>query len=101
MAGPLDELVGRIRRMVDAFAQEHGLESAEVRVELADSREYVVESISAEPGFGFLALVPHRDADAEPKQVVVPIGAVKLVEISAPDPARSLGFRLDDESLSA
>jgi hypothetical protein len=98
MAGPLDELVTRVRRMVEAFAREHELEHAEVRVELADSREYVVESISAEPGFGFLTLVPHREGGQEPRQVVIPIGAVKLVEISAPDPVRPLGFRLEDVS---
>ena len=96
MAGPLDELVARIRGMVETFAREHELEQAEVRVELADGRELVVESVSAQPGFGFFSLVPHRDDGEEPKQVVVPIGAVKLVEISRPDPERPLGFRLDD-----
>ena len=40
MAGPLDEFVARITRMVAAFAQEHGLEQAEVRVELADGSRY-------------------------------------------------------------
>jgi hypothetical protein len=96
MAGPLDELVARMRRIVDAFTQEHELEHAEVRVELADGRELVVEAVSAEPGFGFLTLVPHRGENQEPKRVVVPIGAVKLVEMSAPDPERPLGFRVED-----
>jgi hypothetical protein len=84
--------------MVEGFTREHQLEQAEVRLELADGREYVVESVSAEPGFGFLAVVPHRDEGQEPKQVIVPIGTVKLVEISAPDPVRPLGFRVDDAS---
>jgi hypothetical protein len=26
----------------------------------------------------------------------VPVGAVKLIELSAPDPERPLGFRLED-----
>jgi hypothetical protein len=96
MAGPLDELVGRVRRMVEAFAREHELEHAEVRVVLADGREIVVEAVSPEPGYGFLTLTPHRDAGEEPKQVIVPIGAIKVVELSAPDPERPLGFRLED-----
>ena len=96
MAGPLDDLVGRIRRMVEAFAQAHQLEHAEVRVVLADGRELVVEAVSAEPGFGFLTLVPHRGGGDEPKQVIVPVGAVRLFELSAPDPERPLGFRLED-----
>jgi hypothetical protein len=82
--------------MVEGFTREHQIEHAEVRLELIDGREYVVESVSAEPGFGFLAIVPHRDEGQEPRQVIVPIGAVKLVEISAPDPVRPLGFRLED-----
>ena len=91
-AGPLDELVARIRRIVEAFAQDQGLERAEVRVELIDGRELVVSSISAEPGFGFLTLVPYAEPGEEVRHVIVPIGAVKLVELSAPDPARPFGF---------
>ena len=91
-AGPLDELVVRVRRMVEVFAQERGLEQAEVRVELVDGRELVVSEITAEPGFGFLTLVPHPEGEGEARQVIVPIGAVKLVEISAPDPEHPIGF---------
>jgi hypothetical protein len=92
VAGPLDELVIRMRGLVDAFAREHGLEQAEVRVELVDGRQFLVESISSEPGFGFLTLALHAIAGAEPRRVIVPIGAVKLVELSAPDPQRPFGF---------
>ena len=91
-AGPLDDLVGRMRRMVEAFAKEHGLEQAEVRVELVDGSWHVLESIEPEPGFGFLSFVPHGDAGDEPRRLIVPIGAVRLIEISAPDPARAFGF---------
>jgi hypothetical protein len=92
MAGPLDELVARVTRMVTEFAEEHGLETAEVRFELADGSRHLVSSASAEPGFGFLSFVPHRQVDEEPRQVVVAIGAVKAIEISAPDPERRFGF---------
>jgi hypothetical protein len=91
-AGPLDELVVRVRRMVEVFAQEHGLAQADVRVELVDGRELVVSAITAEPGFGFLTLVPHAEGPGEARQVIVPIAAVKLVEISAPDPEHPIGF---------
>jgi hypothetical protein len=92
VAGPLDELVVRIRSLVDAFAQDQGLEQAEVRVELVDGRELLVSSISSEPGFGFLTLALHAIAGAEPRRVIVPVGAVKLIELSAPDPQRPFGF---------
>ena len=101
MAGPLDELVARVRRMVEEFAREHDLERVEVRVVLTDGRELVVEAVSPEPGFGFLTLTPHRGSEEEPKQVIVPVGGIKLVEFSAPDPERPLGFWLKDTPPSA
>ena len=92
MAGPLDEFVSRLTRMVSEFAKEHELEAAEVRIELADGSRHLVAAATAEPGFGFLSFVPHRTVGEEPRHVVVPIGAVKAIEISAPDPDRPFGF---------
>ena len=96
MAGPLDEFVARVTRMVAAFAKENDLEQAEVRFELADGSRFVVISASADPGFGFLSFIPHREVGEEPQCVIVPIGAVKTIEISAPDPERPFGFALAD-----
>jgi hypothetical protein len=92
MAGPLDELVGRVNRMVSTFMQEHGLDAVEVRFELVDGTPYLVASASADPGFGFFSFLPHRTEGEEPRQVIVPIGAVRSIEISAPDPERPFGF---------
>jgi len=88
----LDEFVARVTRMVADFTQEHGLEQAEVRLELADGSRYLLASVAPEPGYGFFCFAPHADEGDEPRQVVVPIGAVKLIEISAPDPERPFGF---------
>jgi len=92
MAGPLDELISRLTRMVAAFAHEHELAQAEVRIELADGSQHLVATATAEPGFGFFSFTPHRDDGAEPRRVIVPIGAVKTIEISTPDPAQPFGF---------
>jgi hypothetical protein len=53
MAGPLDEFVARIMRMVAAFTQENGLDQAEVSIELADGSRHLLATATAEPGFGF------------------------------------------------
>jgi len=96
IAGPLDELVARVTRMIAAFAQEHGIEQAEVRVELADGSRHVLASMTADPGFGFLSLVPHQE-DAKPAcRLVIPIGAVKVIEIAAPDPEQPFGFAVTE-----
>jgi hypothetical protein len=91
-AGPMDELVARIRGIVAGFAAELGLEEAEVRVELLDGRELLVSSISPDPGFGLLSFALHAQPDEEPRRVIVPIGAVKLIEVSRPDAERPVGF---------
>ena len=92
MAGPLDEFVARVTHMVGAFIEEHGLELAELRLELTDGSRHLVAAATAEPGFGFFSFTPHRDQGDEPRRVIVPIGAVKTIEISAPDPERRFGF---------
>jgi hypothetical protein len=94
MAGPLDEFVSRLMRMIGAFTREHALEQAEVRIELADGSRYVLASATAEPGFGFFSFTPHSAEGGEPRRMILPIGVVKLIELSAPDPERQFGFAL-------
>jgi hypothetical protein len=96
VAGPLDELVARITRMVAEFVQEHALEQAEVRIELADGSRYLLASAAADPGFGFLSFIPYREGADEPRRVIVPIGAVKTIEISVPDPDEPFGFAVSE-----
>ena len=91
-AGPLDEFVSRLTRMIAAFASEHALEQAEVCIELVDGSRFTLATATAEPGFGFFSFMPHRDDGGEPKRMIVPIGAVRSIEISAPDPERPFGF---------
>ena len=96
MAGPLDEFVARVTRMVAAFTEENGLDQAEVCIELADGSRHMLVTTTAEPGFGFFSFTPHREDGDLPKRVVVPIGAVRSIEISAPDPERPFGFTATD-----
>jgi hypothetical protein len=91
-AGPLDEFIGRISRMVAAFTEENGVDQAEVRIELADGTSYLLAGARPDPGFGFFSFTPHGDDRDERRCVIVPIGAVKSIEISAPDPERPFGF---------
>ena len=78
--------------MIAAFASDHGLEQAEVVIELVDGSRYTLATTSAEPGFGFFSFVPHREESDEPRKLIVPIGAVRSIELSAPDVERPFGF---------
>jgi hypothetical protein len=91
MAGPLDDLVARILRRVEAFAAEHELEQAMVEVELADGALLRLATIRPDPGYGFLTLVPHTE-DGEPREVVVPVGAVRQLTLSRAEPESPFGF---------
>jgi hypothetical protein len=94
MAGPLDDLVSRIHRRIEAFASEHELEQAMVEVELADGALVRLASLSAYPGYGFLTLVPHGD---EPQELIVPVGAIRQLTLSRAEPASPIGFSLPSE----
>jgi hypothetical protein len=91
-AGPLDDLIDRIHRRVEQFAREAGVENAFVEVELADGARYAVESLSPEPGYGFVTIRPHPGDDV-PGEVIVPVGSIKRIELSRAGEQRAqLGF---------
>jgi hypothetical protein len=93
VAGPLDELVARIHRRIASFAAEHELEQAQVEVELYDGALLRLLSISAEPGFGFITLVPHPE-DSEPQELIVPLTAIRRLTLSRAEPESPIGFSL-------
>jgi hypothetical protein len=87
-AGPLDQFVERLLRSISAFAQKHGIEQAAVEIEFPDGALVPVTSVSAEPGYGFVTLTPHVEAPEEPEELIVPIGAIRQIRLSIPEPAR-------------
>jgi hypothetical protein len=95
-AGPLDDLIERIHRRVAQVAADAGIEQAYVEVELADGARYAVESLSAEPGYGFVAIRPHAGEET-PAEVIVPIGSIKRIELSrAAEQRGRLGFSVPE-----
>jgi hypothetical protein len=96
-AGPLDDLVNRIHRRIEEFAAEAKVDRAVVEVELVDGARYSVESLAAEPGYGFVTIRPHPGDDV-PDEVIVPVGSIKRLELSkAADERGRLGFSLPSQ----
>jgi hypothetical protein len=104
-AGPLEEFVQRLTRKIDEFCSRRGHEQATVEVELVDGARYVLHSISAEPGFGFVTLAPYPEDEQQPwprapgqdamppDEVIVPVGSIRRITLD--DAARRkppLGF---------
>jgi hypothetical protein len=91
-SGPLDDLVDRIHRRIAQFAEEAGVEQAFVEVELADGARYAVESLAADPGYGFMTIRPHAGEDLPP-ELIVPVGSIRRIELSrAAEHHAQLGF---------
>jgi len=91
-AGPLDDLVERIHRRIEQLAAETEVETTFVEIELVDGVRYAVESLTAEPGYGFVTIHPHA-SDGTPALVIVPVGSIKRIELSAAAEERTqLGF---------
>jgi len=95
MAGPLDELVARIHRRIEAFAREYGVD-AMVEAELSDGSLHRLKSISAEPGYGFVTFCPHGAEDG-PQELIVPLGAIRQLTIGVAEPEHKVGFSLPAE----
>src|SRR5712691_11617704 len=79
-AGPLDDLVDRIHRRIEKFAEEAGVNKAFVEIELVDGARYAVESLSPEPGYGFITIQPQAEDDT-PALLIVPVGSIKRIEL--------------------
>ncbi len=95
-ATPQDAFVERIHRHVQRFAREAGVEHAFVVLELMDGSRFAVDSLSAEPGFGFVTIRPHADEDEDvPAEVVVPVGSIRRIELDrAAEERARFGFSL-------
>lgn len=84
--GPHGQFVERLERQIREVAEKAGVERAYVEVELADGSRFAVDSVSADPGFGFVTLWPHPDDDREaPAALVVPVGSIRRIEIDRVD----------------
>ena len=109
MAGPLEELVSRIHRRIELFAEQRNWDKAFVEIEFVDGVRYAVHSISAEPGFGFITICPYpedeerpwprREAETPvpPEELIVLIGSIKRIALgeAAANQAR-FGFSLPE-----
>jgi hypothetical protein len=93
-----DEFIARVHQQVARFAEEHGLAQAMVEVELRDGPRLLLDSISPEPGQGFVTLRPHPEDENEREELIVPLASVTLIRISPTEEEPQFGFVLPAES---
>lgn len=87
-SGPsLDDLVARILRTIESYAQRHEVERPHVEVTLHDGTRLALHSLRPEPGFGLVTLCPFpegaTDADTlPPEELIVPIGSIVRIRLA-------------------
>jgi hypothetical protein len=104
--GAHEEFVRRLLQRIAAFSERRGHERAVVEIELADGGRLTLHSISAEPGSGFITLVPYPEdgiagGELPPDEVIVPVTAIRRIVLNdAPDPEHPLGFSLPPQPIA-
>lgn len=93
-AGPLDELVASIVLRIEAFVERYG-KQARVEVELHDGPTAVLRSLAAEPGAGFVTLIPHSEDGGE-EEWIVPVAALARITLRSTEEHEPFGFSPPD-----
>jgi hypothetical protein len=89
----LEDFVRRVHKQIERYTETHSAERSHVVVELADGERFTLQSLSSEPGYGFLTLAVHGDGD-EAEQLIVPVGAIRRIALGPADEAQRPGFAL-------
>jgi hypothetical protein len=84
----LEGFVTRLHHQIEQYTSTHASEQSHVEVELVDGERLSVESISADPGYGFLTLT------AAGEQLIVPIGSIRRIRLGPADEDQKPGFAL-------
>jgi hypothetical protein len=87
----LDDFVARIHRSIQQYTATHTADRSHVEVELGDGERLSVQSLSSEPGYGFLTL------SVEGEQLIVPVGSIRRITLGPADEERRPGFALPQE----
>ena len=88
----LDDFVARILRQIERYTSTHSADLSHVEVDLADGERLTLQSLSGEPGFGFLTLTIQGEEEAE--QLIVPVGAIRRITLGPADEQHKPGFAL-------
>jgi hypothetical protein len=91
---PHEAFVERLHRAIARFAEETGVETPVVEIELMDTSHFVLDRIEPEPGFGMVTLYVRDPREDGPDALIVPIGSLRRIELrKAPeDRVARLGF---------
>jgi hypothetical protein len=88
----LDDFVSRVQQQIARYTETEGLPQARVEVELRDGARHLLDTISAEPGYGFVTLRPHATDGEERREIILPLDSVARITISPAEREPQFGF---------
>jgi hypothetical protein len=94
----IDDFVRRVHQQIASFAETHGLAQVMVEVELRDGARQVLDTISPQPGYGFVTLRPHATDSDDSQELIVPLASVAQIRISPAEQEPQFGFALPETS---
>jgi hypothetical protein len=96
-AGSEEQLVRRLHGQIERFAEQASVSQAVVELQLRDGSLFTLDSISAEPGYGFVTIRPHPEEGEPQEELILPLGSIARIVLSpAADRREHFGFTLPD-----
>ena len=95
-----DGLVARVHEQVRQFAAREGVAQVVVEVELREGGVHKLDTLSPEPGYGFVTLRPHRD-HGDREELIVPLSSIVRIRIVGAEAEPRFGFGLPETRPSA
>jgi hypothetical protein len=89
-----DAFVASVHQQIAAFAERRAALQAKVEVELRNGALLLLDSLSGDPGHGFVTLCPHAENDAEREELIVPLASISQIRISSAEEEPRFGFGL-------
>jgi hypothetical protein len=91
----LVDFVERLHKQIESYTSTHGAEQTEVELEFVDGERVTLQSLSPEPGFGFVTVALHPESDRDAHQLIVPVGSIRRISLGPADAGRAkFGFSL-------
>jgi hypothetical protein len=94
-AGSEEDLVRQVHRQIERFAEQAGVPQAVVELQLRDGSLFTLDTITPEPGYGFVTIRPHPEEGEPQQELILPLGSIARIVLSPAEEKRErFGFTL-------
>src|SRR3954471_22143370 len=96
-AGSEEDLVRRVHRQIERFAEQARVPRAVGDLPLHDGALCPLDTTAPEPGYGFVTIRPHPEEGEPQQELILPLGSIARIALSPAEERRErFGFTLPD-----